>query len=81
MKKIELEPGQVWQVPDENWIRVRRIIEITHTKDGKKLVGFFDLGSWGLQYITPKAFLRWIRRNNAMLIGIRTRSGKVRVVK
>lgn len=80
MEKIELKEGQVWQVPDKKWIRVRRFIETAYTKDRKKLAGFIDLGSWGLRYITYKAFLQWIRRNNAKLVGmVDSKTGKVRV--
>lgn len=77
MKEIKLEAGQVWQVPDKKWIRVRVIREIS------MLVKFLELGdSTGGDIIEKKAFRRWIRRNKAELWGMKDfKTGKVRVVK
>lgn len=80
MKKIKLEPGQVWQVPDKKWIRVR---VITFIRESDVSVYYVELGELGgALLVERKDFLRWIRRNKAKLIGIKDfKTGKVRVVK
>lgn len=78
MKKKKLEEEQVWQVPDKKWIRVRVILRIW----GKVDMEYVELGADTSESITKKAFLRWIHRNKAKLIGIKDfETGKVRVVK
>ena len=84
MKKVELKegqklcviPGQVWQVWDREWIRVRVIREVG------VFIKFLELGDFTGDCIEKKAFLRWIRRNNAKLIGmVNSKTGRVKVVK
>lgn len=83
MKKIKLEPGQVWRVLDKKWIRVRNILDVYwHLRDGIRLVEFCNLGGTMSRVVTYKAFLRWVRRNKAKIIGIvDSKTEKVRVVK
>lgn len=83
MKKIKLEPGQVWQVPDKKWIRVRWIDNIYCDADDIKQMEYnFIGGEFYGSHETVKSFLRWIRRNNARLIGmVNFETGRVRVVK
>lgn len=79
MKKIKLEEGQVWQVPDKKWIRVRVIIKIFNRPS---IIRYVELGDSLESHIRTKYFLRWIRRNKAKIIGIRDfKTGKVRATK
>jgi len=77
MKKIKLEVGQVWRVPDKKWIRVRVILRAW----GKVDMEYIELGVETPETITKKSFLRWIHRNKAKIIGIKNfKTGRVRVV-
>lgn len=81
-KVIELKNGQVWQVPDKKWIRVRMIENLFYC-DGEVCVTCWTLGDLFSHPISYKAFLRWIRRNKLKKpIGmVDSKTGKVRVVK
>lgn len=82
MKKIELEPGQIWQVPDKKWIRVRTIMRIVGIDYPPTKVCYHKLGDFRKSWALKKDFLRWIRRNKAKLIGIKDfDTGKAKVVK
>jgi len=84
MKEIKLEVGQVWQVPDKKWIKVREIQEIYYGSLHKQFyIKYRQLGLFYADAITRKAFLRWIHRNKLEKpIGIcNFKTGKARVVK